>query len=384
MKSHLRNFVRVAHLWLGLAGGLFICLMGLTGGVVALRPQIAAFLSPPAPRVAACESSPDWDRAARDVTALTHSEINRVYGPYSSDTRWQFRMTTATPAIYRHIIYDACSGKVLGSIDLAWMDWTVDLHHNLLAGHTGRRWAGAIGIVMLVSGLTGLLVWLTAKPNLATAFRISLRFSAATPRQLHRAAGIAAAVLLGLEAFTGLWLCFPQTMRGVLAAVAPVSGEKRPPVRGQHAAGRAGLGDLMKAARAALPDGSVREIRMPEGNGNVQVRMWRPGDFRSLGNNVVFLSSANAGVLAVDRYSEKLAGNRVIQAMAGLHYDEWGGLPFRVVSAAAGFATPLLFLTGVLMWWNSRRRKPASAARARTAEPVEMAAPPVLQKVRTL
>jgi uncharacterized iron-regulated membrane protein len=150
MKPQLRSWLRRAHLWLGILVGLFLCLMGVTGGIVALRPQLAALLSPAAPNVGSCQE-PDWNRAAREVTAYAHSEINRIYGPYGADTRYHFRMLTDRPNIYNHVIYDACAGRVLGSIDFGWMDWTVDLHHNLLAGRAGRQWAGAIGIAMLVS-----------------------------------------------------------------------------------------------------------------------------------------------------------------------------------------------------------------------------------------
>jgi uncharacterized iron-regulated membrane protein len=361
----LRTITRWAHLWLGLIGGVFICLMGFTGGVVGLRPQIATLLSPAAPKVQTCQSSPDWNAAARDIASYAHSEINRIYGPYGSDTRYRFRMATDQPAIYRHLIYDACSGRILGSVSLAWMDWTVDLHHNLLAGKSGRVWAGFFGVAMLASGLTGLLVWALTKPSLRAAFQVQLRWSRATPRQLHRALGVLAMLLLMLEAFTGLWLCFPQTMRGMLTAVAPPPEDVRP-ARAPHggdSSQAAGLGDIMAAARTAVPDGSVREIRLPEGTGTVQVRMWRPGDFRSLGNNVVYVSSANAHVLGVDRFAERSASNRFTQAMAGLHYDEWGGLPFRVLSAVAGLVTPLLFISGLLLWWYSRPRRNSAELR---------------------
>jgi uncharacterized iron-regulated membrane protein len=369
VKSPLRKFAGWAHLWLGLITGVFICLMGFTGGLVGLRPQIATLLSPPAGHPANCEASLDWNRAARDVTAFSHSEINRVYGPYGSDTRYHFRMTTGQPVIYKHVIYDACSGRLLGSINLAWMDWTVDLHHNLLFGHTGRRWAGAIGIAMLLSGVSGLLFWLLANPGLGSAFRIQLRLSRRTLRELHRVIGLGAGLLLALEAFTGLWLCFPQTMRGMVTAVASTPEDVRPRRKPDAAqATRAGLNELMAAAHAAIPDGFVREIRMPEGNGNVQIRMWRPGDFRSLGNNVVFVSSSTAQVQSVDRYADRSGSNRFVQAMAGLHYDEWGGLPFRILSAAAGLVTPLLFATGLLIWWYSRRRKTLMAPRRKASD----------------
>jgi uncharacterized iron-regulated membrane protein len=133
---------------------------------------------------------------------------------------------------------------------------------------------------------------------------------------------------------------------------------------------RAGFGEIIAAARNAMPDGRIREIRMPDGNGTVQVRMWRPGDFRSLGNNVVYISRSRAQVLTVDRYSERSGSNRFLQAMAGLHYDEWGGITFRVLAAVAGLLTPVLFVTGILIWWFARRRKavvPAQRAVAETA-----------------
>jgi uncharacterized iron-regulated membrane protein len=336
--------------------------MGFTGGMVSLRPQISTLLSPAAALVANCQAPTDWNRAARDISAFAHSEIDRVYGPYGSDTRYQFRMTGDQPAVYKHVIYDACAGRILGSINLGWMDWTVDLHHNLLSGKTGRRWAGAIGVAFLLSSLSGLLLWLLSKPNLRTAFRVQRRFSRRTPRELHRAFGVGAACLLALEAFTGIWLCFPQTMRAALAQVAPAPEDVRPAKGRRDAASteRAGLNELMIAAHTALPDGLVREIRLPEGNGPVQVRMWQPGDFRSLGNNVVFLSSSKAQVLGVDRYADRSGSNRFVQAMAGLHYDDWGGLPFRMLCAAAGFLTPVLFVTGFLIWWYARPRKKSS------------------------
>jgi uncharacterized iron-regulated membrane protein len=371
MKTSLRKISRWAHIWLGLIAGVFICLMGFTGGLVGLRPQIATMLSPAAPKPASC-GAPDWNRAANDISAFDHSEINRIYGPYDSDTRYHIRMATDNPILFHHLIYDTCSGRVLGSINMGWMDWTVDLHHNLLSGKTGRLWTGAIGLVMLFSAMSGLMVWLLAKPNLSTAFRIQLSWSRRTPRDLHRAFGIGAVLLLSLEAFTGLWLAFPQTMRGALTAVAGAPEDIRPArgPRDKSASGHATLSDLMAAAHNAIPDGYVREIRMPEGNGNATIRVWRPGDFRILGNNVVYVSGIDGRVLAVDRYTERSGSSRFVQAMAALHYDEWGGLTFRILCAAAGLVTPLLYVSGIFLWWYTRPRKAASATRRTAVEPV--------------
>jgi hypothetical protein len=71
----------------------------------------------------------------------------------------------------------------------------------------------------------------------------------------------------------------PQTVRGG---------------RDKSIAGHATPGDPMAAAHDAIPDGFVREIRMPEGNGNAQTRMGRPGDFRIRGITL-FMFRANRG-----------------------------------------------------------------------------------------
>jgi uncharacterized iron-regulated membrane protein len=112
----------------------------------------------------------------------------------------------------------------------------------------------------------------------------------------------------------------------------------------------------MKAAEIAIPGGVIREIRLPEGYGNVQVRMWLDGDFRSLGNNVATVDRASGDVVATDLYATKPASLRFIQAMAGLHYGEWGGLLYRTLYGVAGVVAALLFATGVLIWWLPKRR----------------------------
>jgi uncharacterized iron-regulated membrane protein len=337
--------------------------MGVSGALVTFRPQIANFLSAPAISPNGCTEATDWNQAEKQIESYMGSKINRLYFPADGDPRVQIRIEGDDPKIYRHVTYDGCAAKVLGTINYGWMYWLVDLHHNLLAENTGRKWAGAIGVVLLLSSVGGLLLWFLSNPNILTAFRIRGGKTAwRTSMDLHRSFGLAAMPLLILPAFTGIWVSYSQPLRSALASLVTVVPDTRPAPQPRSTAPRAPLGDIVVAARKALPDGQIREIRMPENGGNAQVRMWRPGDFRSLGNNVVFVESTTAKVLAMDLYQGKPSGNRFVQAMAGLHYGEWGGLPFRTIYGITAFATVLLFATGVLLWWlPKRRRTPASA-----------------------
>jgi sulfite reductase (NADPH) flavoprotein alpha-component len=356
LKFNIRRFTAVSHLWLGLTTGAFICLMGVSGAIVAVRPQITIFLAPSAPRVATCQSAIDWNRAAQQVTKAANASPNRIYT--LADARYLVRTDADAPSA-KYFVYDTCSGSVLGALNLSWLDWTIDLHHNLLFGKTGRSWTGAIAIVLLFGSFSGFLIWLLGNPNPSTALRVQFKFSRRTPRELHRSLGLLAIVILTSQAFTGLWMAFPHTMRTVVATVAGEPDEPRVKRKKHDDSGDAQTATLQQwidVAHATLPDARIREIRFPEDKNTVQIRMWRPGDFREMGNNVVHISAATAKVLTVDRYADRAASDRYIQAMTGLHYDEWGRIPVRIISAIAGLLTPVLYITGIFMWWYSRSR----------------------------
>lgn len=370
LRRALRGSLSWSHRWLGFVAGAFFCLLAFTGGVVTFRPQVAMLLAPQPEHAAPCLDTLDWNRVERDVETYGQARINRIYAPVAPETRYRFRMATSQDAIYSHVIYDGCTGQILGTANLSWLDWLVDFHHNLRSGRTGRWWGGILGVLLLASGIGGILLWLASNPSLRRLLRI--RRGALLHRDLHTTAGVIAGVLLLLGSFTGLWLCFPQTMRTALSALvtvpedAPVPRARKPKGATQYA----GLGDIVQAAQREIPDGVVREIRLPEGYGNVQIRMWREGDFRSLGNNVVVIDRGTNKVLSVSLYANQSSSQRFVQAMQGLHYGEWGGLFFRSIYGIAGLLSSLLLVTGFFLWWLPRLKRPKRRAEAVAPKPI--------------
>ena len=394
-----RRALRWAHVWLGLGGSALILVMGLTGGIATLRPQAGTLLSPPAgggispetardlaaranrtllpkspappdARPARCAASIDWNQAERDLQSVAGGAINRVYFPDSAVTgefRVQFRMAGDGGKVFKHAIYDACAGKVLGLENLTWMDWIVDLHHNLrLSEATGRWVVGVAGVATLISAITGLLYWLLgsgtwkARVNRLLGLRPG-QSGFKTTLDLHRLFGLAACFLLALGSFTGLCVTFPQNTRTAITWMSGVAIAGRGDVRSQRPKSKsapAGLNELILAAKGAVPNGTLREIRFPDGGGPIQIRMHLPGDFRSTGNNVVSLDRT-AKVTGVDLYAGKPFANRFYQSMAALHFGEWGEPSYRGLYASSGFAAALLAITGVFLWWIPRRHRRA-------------------------
>jgi uncharacterized iron-regulated membrane protein len=346
----LRKALGWSHRWLGFIFGAGICVLAVTGGIVTFRPQIAMLLSPAATG-GRCVAQVDWNAAQPEIGSYARTSLNRIYAPEAPETRYRFRMSAGKSALYTHVIFDACSAKLLGTANLRWMDWMVDFQHNLRLRRSGRWWAGWAGVLLLVSAIGGIAIWLMSSPIAARFIR--WRGGVRLPRDLHSTLGVAAGGLLLVASFTSLWLCFPQTTRGALAMVAAIPAETRAPRPLAPEAGTraADLGDILRSAQVTIPDGRVREVRWSEGYGNAGVRMWRPGDFRSLGNNVVTVNRVTAQAIAIDRYENKAATGRFLQAVTALHYGEWGGLPVRDRYGAAGLLCALMFVTGILHWW---------------------------------
>src|ERR1700722_11712969 len=211
MGRTLRKWSAQAHTWLGLACGALICVMSVSGAIIAFRPQIEDALTPKRAAAANCPAE-DADRAALAVNDYSPgSRIERIAFPAEPKGAW--RLQIAGDHGTARLAYDPCSGKVLGRANLAWLEWTVDLHHNLLAGKTGRRLTGVIGIALLLTSLSGLIVWLRSNPRWRD-LRIQ---SAGSTRRLvfdvHRSLGIVAMLAIVAQAFTGVWLADPPTMK---------------------------------------------------------------------------------------------------------------------------------------------------------------------------
>ncbi len=357
----LQATIRTIHLWVGLAVGILFCLMSLSGSLLVFRHDIEHFLRPrwtahsrARPQSVMTEASLNirqlWPGAT--VTSLNlppaASEPN-AQDPYEFD----IRLPDGRNA---RVFADSRSGEVLGTFDLAWLTWLVDLHHKLRLPTAGKQVVGAVGIALFFTSLTGLVMWLTRKPTWRMALRVRTHGSwKLTNFDIHRSAGLAANALLLTVSITGIYLAFPNTIQSALGAAPArtprkmkVAREKRQPGSAQSKP----MEEWIAAARQAVPGGVVRQIKFAENTarGQVAMRIRAPGDVRPEGSNRVTLDPSTARILQVDRASDWSLMKRLTQCATPVHYAEWGGLPMRILWALMGLVPPVLFVSGVLIW----------------------------------
>jgi uncharacterized iron-regulated membrane protein len=355
----LQTALRSLHLWVGLIAGIFIVMMGLTGMISVFHPVVETSM---APRIHA-------EAPSSGLTAMQHSfaaahpgaRIMRVTIPENPAGLLLVQAETRDKK-HLDIYFEAASGRELGTRrTLAWLDWIVDLHQNLLMGKAGRALTGVIGIALLFTALSGLFSWLAGPRDWRRAIALPPKGPwRRTNYQLHQWAGLWGNLLLLAVSLTGIVLAYPDSFQ---QAVRLVTGERRLPQRDRMVNASPGvvgdvlpLDDYVRAAVAAVPGGVVRELRMPSrGLRAVSVSLWTPGDIRPKGGNVVLLSRAPVHVLAVERSSDAPLSRKLVEFANALHKTELGGLPVKLAWSLLGLVPFLLFVSGLQIWWSRKQ-----------------------------
>jgi uncharacterized iron-regulated membrane protein len=365
----LQKLLRTLHLWLGIASGVFIVMMSISGFVIIFRPQLEALANPRASSTGAMNLTA-VEQAFRGVHA--DARISRVSFPMSAGDPLLVEANSRSSGRLQ-LFYDPVSGRELGpKRRLAWLDWITDLHQNLLLGKTGRALTAVIGIPLLVLSLTGLWSWLAGRRD----WRRALAFPRTGNWQRfnyegHRWAGLCTNLPMLVVAFTGIVLAYPSAFEAVLQK----QGSERVRPREMSEAPRklASLDGYLAAAESAIPGGIVRELRLPgRGGPAVVVTLWTSSDIRPKGGNTVTLDAATNQVVSVSRSADAPFSRKFVELANAIHKTELGGLPVKVIWSLFGFVPPVLFVSGLSIW--IQRRAAARSALARRPPAEEMIA----------
>ena len=357
-RTQARAATKWIHTWTGVIFGAVISVICLTGSVIVFRQEVE---KPPRLQKPVSHHA-SLDQAAQQIVRLQPgAQVTRVRFPASPNDPYVFQIRSADSQTRRFIL-DMSSAQVLGELKkVAWLDWMIDLHRNVLSAKPGRKVVGGIGILTFALAATGLLLWLINGGSLRAMVTIRTGPSRRFNFELHRVVGLWTLAFLLLLALTGVGLAYPQTLHDAWERVTGTPATVRTPkIIGSQLQHPHSLDEYIAIARAALPDGVPTELRLPESpTGPVVVRFWRPGDWTPTGSNRVYIDPASTNVLSADVAANWPLGVRLFQSLSPIHYGEWGGLPVKMLWSLFGAAPTALFITGLLVWWRPARRKPS-------------------------
>jgi uncharacterized iron-regulated membrane protein len=215
-KIWLRRALFQVHLWSGIATGLYLLLMSVTGSVLVYRNELYRAATPEP--IISTGSGP---RLTDDqlAEAATHSypgyRVVQITHPLNPDQAVDVSLLRDGHSKKR--LFDPRSGNDLGNsvaTGILLVSKLIDLHDNLLAGPTGRKVNGVGAFALLALAATGLAIWW---PGIKT-WRRSLTLNRGVARgrliwQLHSVIGFWSLGFILVFGLSGAYLCFPQPLQ---------------------------------------------------------------------------------------------------------------------------------------------------------------------------
>jgi len=361
------------HLWLGVSLGLYFMLVCVTGSVIVYKKEIERTMIPQLIHVEPLQKRVSFQGIVDVVkAAYPKAALQNVYFYWEPGASWSFRMQSKAEGRIQ-VYVDPYRGVILGEdrYQGKFLQWVYDLHVNLLLGETGEFLNGLGGFGLAVVSLSGIVVWWPGRRWWRQGFVYERR--ARWKRQnydLHKLGGFVSSVALILLAITGAYWSFPAEYEAVLAKLTGTPAKLTAP-RVEATTEWANLDQVLDSAIQAIPGGRPTLFRLAAKPTEVHsLHHFLPGDWRTQGDNVAYIHPGSGKVVNVRYHADVPLGARLQRDIFGLHFGTFWGHPTRVLWVVLGFTPVVLFVTGLLMWWNRSLSK--VWARRRATVPAEL------------
>lgn len=365
----------MAHRYLGLFLGAVLSVVGLTGSGLAFWQEIDAWLNPEMAKVEAPPAGTAAYRPLREILAAADAAMppdaksSYAYYPRGPDFAFWFFYDGPKDADDQfdtlNVFVNPYTAEVTGTriwyhahnpLKHCFVGFLFKLHYALLLGRTGAALVGFLGVFLLISVLSGLILWwpLTGKWRRA----LTIKPRAGKERlnyDLHKTFGFYLLPVLAALAISGVSFNLPEQFVWLVELFSPV-GKQTP---------------------ASIPDPPDRPAMDPELALQGVLNRFpdeRPYWFAvppSPSAPYALTLNAPAGhffsgrhQLAVDRYTgEILEDKSPVAGSGGQIFMQWQwplhsgyalGMTGRISVLLAGFACILLFVTGVVRWLQKR------------------------------
>jgi len=213
-------------MWSGIALGLYILLMSVTGSVLVYSNELYTLATPEpilskssGPRLSDDQLA---DAARRLYPGYGVVKIGRALNPDQAVDVWLRRGNQV-----KLRLFDPRTGSDLGdSVPKAirLISKTIDLHDNLLAGRAGRKVNGTGALALLVMAMTGIAIWW---PGIGTWRRsLTLHRGVGWKRMtwhLHSMIGFWSLAFLVVFGLSGAYLGDPQPFQDLADRLEPIT-----------------------------------------------------------------------------------------------------------------------------------------------------------------
>ncbi|WP_431064312.1 PepSY-associated TM helix domain-containing protein [Methylotuvimicrobium sp.] len=349
------------HKWTSLICTLFMLLLCLTGLPLIFTDEIDHELGyrTEAPALPETGQRADLDRIVADALARKPGHaVQFLVGDADEPNLWHVRMSETVNAAEASAFYsyDARTGEFLQEYPLGKgvMNVLLRLHVDLFAGLPGMLFLGFMGVLLLISLVSGTVLYGFYMRKLRFGTVRRNRSQRVKWLDLHNMLGIATLVWLSVVGATGVvnTLSEPIFNRWQATELADMTA---PYKNLPSMAGSPAVGSAVAAAYANEPGMTLSFMAFP-GNGFAG-----PRHFVAFMQGDTPLTSKLLKPLLIDAETGKVVDRRELPVYVStlllsrpLHFGDYGGLPMKIFWALLDLIAIVVLISGLYLWIKKR------------------------------
>ena len=374
----IKKAIAQIHLWLGLASGLVVFVIGLSGATYAfvdeLRPIIyrdRLFIKPEQTAVLPLDTLLSVAKKALNNRPIARAEISS-----QPDHTYMFRSQKLDPngltywdyyQYYYRVYINPYNGKVvkIENTKYEFFQLVLGLHMRMMFGEKiGHYVVGGSVLMFVVLLISGLTLWWPKKWTKAGRDKsFKVKWGASFKRvnyDLHNVFGFYACLILLITSITGLIWIFDwveNSARFVANGATVVAKTKLPTSDSTFSSHKSGIDQALLTARKRNPEARSYLLIFPtKSNGTINIssymKTWNRYN-RSQENYDQF----SGKLLRSASFSELNSGDQLYQLNFDLHTGAVLGLPGKILTFFAGLIAAGLPVTGFIIWRGRAKKK---------------------------
>lgn len=358
----LKNIIGWLHLWLGLAAGLVILTVALTGSLLVFEDELESILFKERHIVLPGSNRLSADELVQIAEqAFPKKKISRLIISGEPDQSAEVRAGKKGKAMQVAYI-DPYSGKILykGSYQKQFFQQVKNLHRYLLLEKTGKAITGIACLICLFLVISGLVLWWPANKN-AIRQRFKIKWNASAKRltwDLHAVSGFYISLILMIITLTGLVWSY-DWVENIIFKLADGKPQKEIKVKNIAITKKTESGVLSKmelemqriypykgTIAFTLPSKKDMSVSIQKESATEVVRK----------TDAAYFDSKTAILIKKQPYESLSAGSKIRRLILPIHTGSIFGWPTKLLALVTTLFTASMPVTGILIWWNKRKK----------------------------
>lgn len=362
------------HLWLGLAAGLILIVVALTGSLLTFEDELEPMLFRSSQVVAPGARRLPVDSLVQVAnTVFPGKKLSRLIIPAELNRSVEARIGEKKGLQVAYL--NPYTAKVLykGKYDGQFFMQVKSLHRYLLLGPTGKIITGISCSICLFLTISGLILWWPANKN-AIKQRFKIKWNAKGKRlnwDLHAVSGFYLSIFLLLITLTGFVWSYDWA-ENLIYKLADGKLEKEAKVKNEAKAKEAAAGVyqlMFKEMNGLYPYTGQVAFNMPA-KPALAVTVQKEPEGTSIRHlDAAFFNGHTGSLIKQIPYSKLRTGTKIRRIILPIHTGSLLGWPTKLLYLIVSLFTASLPITGFLIWLGKKKKKTKPVRKRASAQP---------------